>query len=312
MVRVFRDAGYETARHLEYGEISLEFAMDETGVTENGDARARAARGSALDQATALPAFRRGGRGEQRRGQGRPRGLRQPAADELRGADLPDQSRGRPCATACRRIRRCSTCPARSTWSSWPCPPQPSPMWSPNARRAVCVDWSCSAAVSESAATMTNGRTGPPHSAPWSVRRARTGCAWSGRTAWASSTPIVDRATQRVAGAAATVGRTSRFLRAVRRARRRDPGRGGAPRHRSVDVRIGRQPRRRLGQRPAAVLGDRRAHRRRADVSRVVRQSAQVRATGPSARAAQADRRGEQRRRHVRRRARCDRGRHDR
>jgi acyl-CoA synthetase (NDP forming)/GNAT superfamily N-acetyltransferase len=34
MVRVFRDAGYETTRHLEYGEITLEFAVDETALTE--------------------------------------------------------------------------------------------------------------------------------------------------------------------------------------------------------------------------------------------------------------------------------------
>jgi acyl-CoA synthetase (NDP forming)/RimJ/RimL family protein N-acetyltransferase len=34
MVRVFRDAGYETAGHLEHGEITLEFAIDETVMTE--------------------------------------------------------------------------------------------------------------------------------------------------------------------------------------------------------------------------------------------------------------------------------------
>lgn len=34
MMRVFRDAGYETTRHLEYGEVTLEFAIDETAVTE--------------------------------------------------------------------------------------------------------------------------------------------------------------------------------------------------------------------------------------------------------------------------------------
>jgi acyl-CoA synthetase (NDP forming)/GNAT superfamily N-acetyltransferase len=34
MVRVFRDAGYETTRHLELGEITLEFAVDKTAVTE--------------------------------------------------------------------------------------------------------------------------------------------------------------------------------------------------------------------------------------------------------------------------------------
>ncbi len=34
MIRVFRDAGYETTRHLEYGEVTLEFAVDETAMTE--------------------------------------------------------------------------------------------------------------------------------------------------------------------------------------------------------------------------------------------------------------------------------------
>ena len=34
MVRVFRDAGYETKRHLEHGEVTLEFSIDETSVTE--------------------------------------------------------------------------------------------------------------------------------------------------------------------------------------------------------------------------------------------------------------------------------------
>ena len=34
MIRVFRDAGYETTRHLDYGEVTLEFAVDETAVTE--------------------------------------------------------------------------------------------------------------------------------------------------------------------------------------------------------------------------------------------------------------------------------------
>ena len=34
MIRVFRLAGYETKRHVEYGEVTLEFAVDETSVTE--------------------------------------------------------------------------------------------------------------------------------------------------------------------------------------------------------------------------------------------------------------------------------------
>jgi acyl-CoA synthetase (NDP forming)/GNAT superfamily N-acetyltransferase len=34
MVRVFREAGYETSRHLEHGEVNLEFAIDATALTE--------------------------------------------------------------------------------------------------------------------------------------------------------------------------------------------------------------------------------------------------------------------------------------
>jgi acyl-CoA synthetase (NDP forming)/GNAT superfamily N-acetyltransferase len=34
MLRVFRDAGYEVTRHMEHGEVTLEFDIDETAVTE--------------------------------------------------------------------------------------------------------------------------------------------------------------------------------------------------------------------------------------------------------------------------------------
>ena len=34
MIRVFRDAGYETTRHVDYGEVTLEFAVAETATTE--------------------------------------------------------------------------------------------------------------------------------------------------------------------------------------------------------------------------------------------------------------------------------------
>ena len=34
MIRVFRDAGYQTTRRLEYGEITLTFDVDETALTE--------------------------------------------------------------------------------------------------------------------------------------------------------------------------------------------------------------------------------------------------------------------------------------
>ncbi len=35
MLRVFRDAGYEPTRHIEYGEVTLEFEIDETALTES-------------------------------------------------------------------------------------------------------------------------------------------------------------------------------------------------------------------------------------------------------------------------------------
>src|SRR5579875_2278245 len=34
MIRVFRDAGYEITRHVEYGEVTLQFDIDETAMTE--------------------------------------------------------------------------------------------------------------------------------------------------------------------------------------------------------------------------------------------------------------------------------------
>ena len=39
MVRVFRDAGYETKRHLEHGEVTLEFSIDADLGDRGGDAR---------------------------------------------------------------------------------------------------------------------------------------------------------------------------------------------------------------------------------------------------------------------------------
>jgi len=34
MIRVFREAGYQTTRHIDHGEITLEFDIDETALTE--------------------------------------------------------------------------------------------------------------------------------------------------------------------------------------------------------------------------------------------------------------------------------------
>ena len=78
----------------------------------------------------------------------------------------------------------------------------------------------------------------------------------------------------------------------VRHHRRRParPHRRGRPGR--VVVRRHRQPGRRVGQRPAAVLGRRRPHRARAALPRVVRQRPQVQPHRPRAVAPQADRGG--------------------
>ena len=85
--------------------------------------------------------------------------------------------------------------------------------------------------------------------------------------------------------------RASRLLLPVRRPRHRDPREGPQPRARALHVRQRRQPRRRVRQRPAAVLGGGRLHRGRAALPRVDRQPAQVLPDRPPGLAAQADHR---------------------
>ena len=85
--------------------------------------------------------------------------------------------------------------------------------------------------------------------------------------------------------------RPRRLLLPVRRARLGDPREGHQPRPRPLDVRQRRQPRRRLRQRRAAVLGGGRRHRGRAALPRVDRQPAQVLPHRPPGLAAQADHR---------------------
>ena len=97
---------------------------------------------------------------------------------------------------------------------------------------------------------------------------------------------------QRVALVADAAGRPRRVLLPVRCAGLRDPREGQQPGAGPVDVRQRRQPRRRLGQRPAAVLGGGRRHRGRAALPGVHRQPAQVLPDRAPGLAAQADHRG--------------------
>ncbi len=97
---------------------------------------------------------------------------------------------------------------------------------------------------------------------------------------------------ERLAVVGDAAARPGRVLLPVRRARLGDPGEGAEPRARPLDVRQRRQPCRRLGQRPAAVLGGGRLHRGRAALPRVDRQPAQVLPDRAPGLAAQADHRG--------------------
>ena len=100
------------------------------------------------------------------------------------------------------------------------------------------------------------------------------------------------RLAERLPVAADAAARPGRVLLPVRRAGLGDPREGRQPRPGPLDVRQRRQPRRRLRQRPAAVLGGGRRHRGRAALPRVDRQPAQVLPHRPPGLAAQADHRG--------------------
>ena len=87
-------------------------------------------------------------------------------------------------------------------------------------------------------------------------------------------------------------GRSRRDLDAIRVARQLAAPSRPRPRSRHLLVRLTRRQGRRLGQRPAAVLGGGRQHPSGGDVHRVVRQPAQVRPDRPARLPDQADRRG--------------------
>ena len=221
MVRVFRDAGYETTRHLDHGEVTLEFAVDATAIDRVGDARAGAAGRGALDPAAAVSALGRRRRREQRRRQGRARGVRQPA----RGSGSTARStRSIPRLVtwaASRRTGRCSTSPTRSTW--W---------WSPYRRRSVPEVVAECASRGVRGLVVTHGgfgERGDDDAARCRARRAaRPGRGGAGERhargraelPRASSTPTPTVRLNASLAPLAAAARTGRVLRPVRRARR--------------------------------------------------------------------------------------------
>ena len=122
----------------------------------------------------------------------------------------------------------------------------------------------------------------PARRAPRAKRRCstrcarRTACAWSAPTAWAWSTPSPpcastrpSRRSFRRAGRVAFSSQSGALGLAIL-----DYARAAQPRH--LDVRLRRQQGRRLGQRPARVLGARPGHRRDPALPRELREPAPV------------------------------------
>ena len=126
MVRVFRDAGYETKRHLEHGEVTLEFAIDETAMTE-AVMREREQRAEARSiQRLLYPRSVAVVGASNEAGQDRPRACSRICCAAASTGRSTRSTPRRGMSAACLRTARCSTSPARSTSSSSPCRPRPS------------------------------------------------------------------------------------------------------------------------------------------------------------------------------------------
>ena len=134
-------------------------------------------------------------------------------------------------------------------------------------------------------------RRDAPRSASWSSWCAARGCGSSGPNCMGVLN--TDPAVSLNATFAPRVpdGRQHRHAVAERRARAGDPRPPAQPEPRALHLRVGGQQGRRLGQRPAVLLGRRPAHARRAALPRELRQPAQVRAPRARGGAREADRR---------------------
>ena len=134
-------------------------------------------------------------------------------------------------------------------------------------------------------------RRGP--AAPGAPGRARARARRAGRRPELPRHRVRRGPPQRDVRAARVPGREHRLLVAERRARPRGAGARRGERARPVGVRLDRQQGRRLVERPARVVGGRPGDGDRAALSRVVRQSARVRAHRAACRAHEADPRRE-------------------
>ena len=287
MVRVFTDAGYQASHQLDYGVVHLTFAIGQTALTEAvarerehaGEAasirrllspRSVAVVGASTDSSKIGNAVLRNLVRRRFHGDG---AAHPPGCGRGRGAAGVRQRPGRPGAAGPGRDRGAGRTRRRD-------------------RRTVRDQGRAGADRHFRRLRRTHGRPLAGSGRAAGARRrgarerhARRRAELPGRRQQRSGLLA-----QRFARSADPAARADRFLQPVRCARGGGAGRGGATRRRAVDVRLGRQPRRRVRQRPVAVLGGRPRDRRRPAVPGEFRQPAQVRPAQPSGGPPQADR----------------------
>ena len=257
MLRVFADAGYQVDRKYADGVVHLSFPIAPTERVARGAVEPRGARGVPLDRPPPRAPRRRGLRRQLHRPRHRRGRARPPARRRLHRRDrarAPERHPGRRHAgrrprgrreDRDRPRRRRRPARRRSPGSS---PTRPPPActassWSPPASRE--------AGPAGAAAELELIRAA--HAA--GMRVVGPNCLGI-----ANTDPAV-RLNATLAPRLPAPG-PRRLLQPVRRPRRGPAGRGGPARAGPLVVRLGRQPRRRVRQRPAPVLARRPRHRR--------------------------------------------------
>ena len=254
MLRVFADAGYQVERQYADGVVHLSFPIAPTERSLRGAVGPRAPHRGALDRPAARPARRRRLRRQRHRARASARRCSATCATAGSPAPIvpgaPDRRRRWP---GCRRTRRAAERRAASTWRVVAVPPAGGRRGGRRRGRRR------RARPGRGLRRLRRGRPG---------RRGGAAGAGPGRPRWpgmrvvgpnclgiANTDPAV-RLNATLAPRLPAAG-PGRLLQPVRRARRGAAGRGGPARARPVQLRLGRQPRRRLRQRPAAVLARR-------------------------------------------------------
>ena len=257
--------------------LQLEFPIEPTDTAIGVMQRPRAPGRGRLDRPVPQPALRRGDRRQPPPGHHRPGAGAQPRDSATSPAGSTSSTRAPGRCPGCRRTPASATSTTTSTSRSSRCPPS----------RSQDVVLDCAAKGVHGLVVISSGfaETGEE-----GRQRQRRLVGLSRSYGAAADRPELPRHHQHRPAVSLNAslsalmpprGRAGLLL-PVRRARLGDPGEGQQPGPRPVDVRQRGQPRRRLRQRPPAVLGGGRLDRGRAALPRVDRQPAQVLAGSPA------------------------------